>query len=161
MQLNAMAVIRSYLLRLFGVLLISCALAGCNDTVTTRFADFEQAQSAGAFERGWLPPILPPSTTDIVEKNDLDLNIGEGLFSFSPADRDYFITNGAKAINIDAESGSSHRQKQLEGYGFLQYSRDSTSWLIAVHPEGRGAYWVEQTQSTESPTKGSRSSTVP
>jgi hypothetical protein len=141
-----MALISSYLLRLFVVILISCALAGCNDTVTTRFADFQQAQSAGAFERGWLPPILPPSTTDIVEKNDLDLNLGEGSFSFSPADWDYFIANGAEVININPESGSSQRQKQNEGFEFLTYARESTSWLIAVHPEGRGAYWVEQTK---------------
>jgi hypothetical protein len=141
-----MALISAYLLRLFVVILISCALAGCNDTVTTRFADFQQAQSAGAFERGWLPPILPPSTTDIVEKNDLDLNLGEGSFSFSPADWDYFIANGAEAFKVGAESGSSQRQKQAEGFEFLTYARESTSWLIAAHPDGRGAYWIEQTK---------------
>jgi hypothetical protein len=146
MQLNAMSVIRWSLLRLIGVMLLSCAMVGCDDIVTNRFADFQQAQRAGAFERGWLPPILPPSTTDIVEKNDLDLNLGEGSFSFSPADWDYFIANGAKAVKVGAESGSSRRQKQAEGFEFLTYARESTSWLIAVHPEGRGAYWVEQTK---------------
>lgn len=129
-------------MRSLAIFLIAVALLGCGDIVTTKFPDIQQAQNERAFERGWLPPILPPSTKDIIEKNDLDLNLGEGSFTFSPSDLNYFLTEGAEAIKINPENGSSQRQKQDEGFRFLTYSKDSTSWLIAVHPDGRGAYWV-------------------
>jgi hypothetical protein len=126
------------------ILLISAALTGCSDTVTTTFTDIQQAQTEGAFDRGWLPPILPPSTKDIWEKNNLDLNIGEGAFTFSPEEIKVFTQSGAEAININPASGSPQAKYQKEGFRFLSFSNDSTSWLIAVHPEGRGAYWVGQ-----------------
>ena len=38
------------------------------ETVTTKFATLDEAIAARAFARGWLPPILPQGSTDIVEK---------------------------------------------------------------------------------------------
>ena len=130
-------------MHLLVAILVSLVFVGCGDTVTSRFTDLQHAQKEHAFERGWLLPILPPSTRDITEKNDLDLNIGEGSFTFSAADLSYFITNGAEPIKINPASGSPQRKKQDEGFRFLKFLKDSTSWLIAVHPDGRGAYWVE------------------
>lgn len=128
---------------LIAILLISASLIGCSDTVTTTFTDFHQAQNAGAFDRGWLPPILPPSAKNITEKNNLDLNVGEGFFTFLPEDINTFITKGAEAIKINPTSGSPQQKYQKDGFRFLTFSKDSTSWLIALHQDGRGAYWVE------------------
>lgn len=128
---------------LLALVLISTTMIGCNDTVTTRYEDIQHAQAERAFDRGWLPPILPPSTKNITEKNDLDLNIGEGSFHFSPQEIDNFITSGAGATKINPASRSPQKIKQDEGFRFLTFSQQSTSWLIAVHPDGRGAYWVE------------------
>lgn len=127
----------------FEVILLCIFLVGCGDTVTMRFIDVEHAKRERAFERGWLPPILPPSTANITEKNNLDLNIGEGAFSFDPPEIDYFITSGAEAIKIHATPNTDLANKQKEGFRLLSFSRDSTSWLIAVHPDGRGVYWAE------------------
>jgi hypothetical protein len=128
---------------LVAVLLISAALVGCSDTVTTTFVDYHQAQIQGAFDRGWLPPILPPSTKNITESNNLDLNIGEGFFTFSPEEIATFTVKGAQAIKINPASGSPQHKYQKEGCQFLTFSKDSTSWLIAIHQSGKGAYWVE------------------
>ncbi len=128
--------------RLVATLWLASASVGCSDTVTSRFSDLQQAQDERAFERGWLPPILPPSTKGITEKNNLDLNIGEGTFTFSPGDRDYFVDHGAEPVEITPASRSPQRRLQDEGFRFLRFSKDATSWLIAVHPDGRGAYWV-------------------
>lgn len=40
------------------------------------------AQHAQTFEPGWLPPLLPDGSTEIVEENNLDLNTGSGSFRF-------------------------------------------------------------------------------
>ena len=52
------------------------------ETVTTKFATLDEAIAAGAFERGWLPPILPQGSTDIVEVNDMESSRGSGSFNF-------------------------------------------------------------------------------
>ena len=66
-------------------------LVGCSDTVNTQFPSLQEAQSAGAFERGWLPPVLPESAEDITERNDLDLNLGTGSFNYELAERPAYI----------------------------------------------------------------------
>lgn len=53
------------------VILAALVLAGCNDVVVSRFATLHDAKEQHAFERGWLPPILPESATNIVERNHL------------------------------------------------------------------------------------------
>jgi hypothetical protein len=64
--------------------------------------------------------------------------------TFSPEEIKVFTQSGAEAININPASGSPQAKYQKEGFRFLSFSNDSTSWLIAVHSEGRGAYWVGQ-----------------
>ena len=125
------------------IILLCILFSGCSDTVTTRFTDIEHAKRERAFERGWLPPVLPPSTTNIIEKNNFDLNTGEGSFSFDPAEMSSFITSGADPVKIHAAPNTDIAKKQKEGFLFLSFSRDSTSWIIAVHPDGRGVYWLE------------------
>lgn len=114
----------------------------CGDTVTTTFDDIEQARAEGAFDRGWLLPILPPSTKNITERNDLDVNVGEGYFTFDPKEMAYFSDRGAEVIKINPANGGPQQKYQKAGFRFLAFSTESTSWLIAVHPDGRGAYWV-------------------
>lgn len=85
------------------IILLSSLMFGCtNDIVTTKFIDLQHAQTEHAFERGWLPPILPPSTKNIIEINNLDLNVGHGSFTFSPTDLDYFSDQGAIPIKISS-----------------------------------------------------------
>lgn len=59
---------------------------GCRDldVVTASYATLQEAQQAGAVERGWLPPGLPAGTFDIREAHSTDTNRRWGLFSFPP-----------------------------------------------------------------------------
>jgi len=64
------------------ILIVALAVAGCSNTVRTEFATLDAAKQATAFDRGWLPPLLPEGSTDIVEVNDLDINSGSGSFHY-------------------------------------------------------------------------------
>ena len=77
-----MRAMRAPIIQLFLLLVVS----GCSDSVRTEFATLVDAKAARAFERGWLPPLLPEEATCIVEVNDLDANVGRGSFSFPPGD---------------------------------------------------------------------------
>ncbi|MFA5206807.1 MAG: hypothetical protein WC708_20595 [Lentisphaeria bacterium] len=63
-------------------LLLILVVVGCSDSIRTEFATLADAKAARAFERGWLPPLLPEGATRIVEVNDLDADVGRGSFSF-------------------------------------------------------------------------------
>ena len=66
-------------------------ITGCSDVVTTRFETVAEAKQQGAFQRGWLPPLLPDSARAIIERNNLDLNIGSGSFEYDVAERRAYI----------------------------------------------------------------------
>lgn len=128
----------------FGIL--SLVFLGPGDTITTQFTSYEEAKQSGAFERGWLPPILPPSAKNITEKNNLDFNFGSGAFTFSPNDITYFMDSGAKIAEMNSTNSKQVKKYKKRGYMLLSFSNESSSWIIAVHPDGRGAYWVTSNQ---------------
>jgi hypothetical protein len=70
------------------LIVVACFLAlvtsGCFREA--RYESFDQAQTAGAFEQGWIPRILPPSATDIRVVPVIDTNETWGVFSYSAAD---------------------------------------------------------------------------
>jgi hypothetical protein len=79
------------------------ALTGCSDVVTERFMTLEEARSQGAFERGWLPPVMPESATDIVQQNDLDVNTGTGSFSYDLSERHAYIESLSPGSTLQVE----------------------------------------------------------
>ncbi len=78
-------------MRCLFAILTALAATGCSDVVTTRFATLEEAKSQRAFERGWLPPLLPDSARAIVESDNLDVNTGTGSFEFDLSERTNFL----------------------------------------------------------------------
>ena len=66
-------------------------VCGCGDTVTSRYETRADAEADKLFQRGWLPSIIPKSSYDITTKNDLDINVSEGQFSFAPNHAEEFI----------------------------------------------------------------------
>lgn len=109
------------------IILLSSLMFGCtNDTVTTKFIDLQHAQTEHAFERGWLPPILPPSTKNIIEINNLDLNVSHGSFTFSPTDLNYFIDHDAVPIKINDTTRGTKQKLQDQGFQFFIYTQDSS-----------------------------------
>ncbi len=83
------------------------ALTGCSDVVTTRFANLADAKSQRAFERGWLPPLLPDSARAIVERNNLDLNTGTGSFAYDLPERPTYVEKLSRAGAVSRVEGDS------------------------------------------------------
>jgi len=54
--------------------------------VSSYYATLDDAREDRLFERGWLPPILPDSATEIRTNNDLDSNTSVGEFNLAPGD---------------------------------------------------------------------------
>ena len=55
-----------------------------NDTVQLQYPTLQAARADHLFDKGWLPDVLPPSSTDIRVANNLDLNNSAGEFHFDP-----------------------------------------------------------------------------
>lgn len=125
------------------LLIISIISACTDDTVITEFTDMQQAQAEHAFEKGWLPPILPPTTKNILQSNNLDLSIGTGSFNFSPLDFKSFENQGARIATEQDLKLSTQKKMLKNGFHLLKFSSQTTQWLIAIHPNGQGYYWVE------------------
>jgi len=119
-------------------LIIALAVAGCSDTVRTEFKTLDDAMNAKAFERGWLPPLLPDGSTDIVEVNDLDINSGTGSFRFPvEAMSHYLEAIGCEHGGIVTKSPS--------GSGIaISVTNENTHWSIELDPQkGMGSYFVQ------------------
>jgi hypothetical protein len=105
---------------------------GCSDVVTTRFSNLADAKSQRAFERGWLPPILPNSATSIVERNNLDLNTGTGSFDYDLAERSEYV----KRLT---EAGALSRNE--ENSDILSVTTDSSRWEIRLPRASGSGEW--------------------
>ena len=107
-------------------------LAGCSDEITTRFATLADAKAKEAFARGWLPPILPDSATSIMERNNLDLNTGTGLFDYDLAERSEYV----KRLT---EAGALSRTE--ENSDILSVTTDSSRWEIRLPRASGSGEW--------------------
>jgi hypothetical protein len=54
-----------------------------------RYASYGEAQEGQA--RGWLPPLLPKSATEIHEWHDLDTSLSVGSFRFDTSERSKIV----------------------------------------------------------------------
>ena len=118
------------------ILMLALAIAGCSDTVRTEFKTLDDAKQAKAFERGWLPPVLPDGSTDIVEENDLDINSGTGSFRFPTESTSHFLET------IGSEHGGIVTRSSL-GIAIAVTNKD-TRWSIKLDPQkGTGTYSVQ------------------
>jgi len=117
------------------ILVAALALVGCSDWVQTEFDTLSEAKVAGAFERGWLPPILPDGTTNIIELNNLDTNRGKGSFLF-PAES---VTAYLETLQKIYGAVVSNSHQDIE----IQIAKKTTQWVIKLHlNDGRGEYAV-------------------
>jgi hypothetical protein len=71
-------------------LLITISLTSC-DQVESKFPDYNSADKAGFFDRGWIPEnLISNSMTNIYQKTNLDLNTC--VFSYSLLEPDLIET---------------------------------------------------------------------
>ena len=66
------------------VIAVLLAFAACRERFTSFYADLEEAREEGGVQKGWVPSFLPPSSTRIHERHDLDTNEVWGAFEFKP-----------------------------------------------------------------------------
>jgi hypothetical protein len=71
---------------LAAVLALTCI--SCSESVTSVHPTRVDAQPD--IDRGWIPPVLPASATQIRETHDLDTNVGHGTFAFGAFDAGQF-----------------------------------------------------------------------
>jgi hypothetical protein len=108
------------------------ALTGCSDVVTTRFSNLADAKSQGAFERGWLPPLLPDSATSIVERNNVDLNTGTGSFKYDLRERTAYIKRLTEAGALSRTEGD---------IDILTLSTNDSRWEIRLPRASGSGEW--------------------
>ncbi|WP_299138805.1 hypothetical protein [uncultured Vibrio sp.] len=99
-------------------------LVGYSDQVTSEYATYAEAKSDNLFDRGWLPDILPESTTSIEVSNDLDNNSSNGQFIIESAAIDGFLT-------MVEPTQSEDQYRYVEG---------SNEWTFTVTDEGHVTY---------------------
>jgi hypothetical protein len=121
---------------------LSLTLVACSDTYTINrgYASISEAQED--IEKGWLPPVLPPSSHSIRDSHNLDHNVGGGTFSFDPKDLKVFA---GKPFNGPKKTISQEEVKEWTGKGYQigEYDDGDSIFIIAVHPSGEGRYWME------------------
>lgn len=102
---------------LVGGCVILILISGCIDEA--RYESLEEAQSAGAFERGWIPKTLPPSATEIRETHVIDTNQTWGVFSYSADDlqwtRSLASLSAGEELNIRPPRSVSWWNPRLQG----------------------------------------------
>ena len=125
-------------MRQAAILLLVLFLAGCGSgVVRTEYDTLTKAKEAGAFKRGWLPPILPDSSTSIVEENELDVNYGRGSFHFPAQSMPPYLRT------LGTEHGATVTKSSF-GISVV-VTNSSTLWEIKLDPQkGTGMYSVRQ-----------------
>jgi hypothetical protein len=119
---------------------------GAFDTVESSYQTKEDAKADRLFERGWLPCIIPESSSDIKVSSNLDIDTSVGSFHFNPKELDEFIRSIKSTTAQDTRlMGEYPRMKLLSdrGYVCLYYRDNGTVWRFFIHRDnGHCEYWA-------------------
>ncbi|EHU5194896.1 hypothetical protein KY955_000294 [Vibrio vulnificus] len=105
-------------------LLLLLVLAGCSDIVQSHYDNYQQAQADQLFERGWLPDVLPVSTTQIEVANDLDNNTSQGSFVIAEKEMAQFLS----------------QLQPLETANQYRLESDNSVWIFTLGEQGHVNY---------------------
>jgi hypothetical protein len=117
------------------ILALTAIICGCNlDVVERHYANLEIAKG-----KTWLPEsILPPSTRDIDEQNNLDLNISSGEFHFSSSDATAFFDrlSSNKPSKVPFENWEEIVGGHIKDGGYVRYYQDQEGldWAFFCAP---------------------------
>ena len=125
--------------------LSACKRGGLYNVVEEKHSDLAAARAESLFERGWLPDILPESTSSIVCRNDLDINTSEGIFTIDTADTNEFTAKlrecRKSAIDVDEyhELGKAGFRPQCyvigDSYWVFYVNRENGKCVYRLLPE--------------------------
>ena len=128
-------------------LLVASAVAAC-DTVDSSYATLADARADRLFERGWLPDVLPSSTTRILTANQIDLDYSTGSFRFHPGEApDFIAVMRPPAPFEDREEDA--RVRIADGATAHSHWTDDSIWVFFCRlEEGKCEYvmWLERTR---------------
>jgi hypothetical protein len=102
-----------------------------SDVVTENRGTYSEAQTAGLFERGWLPDIIPPTSKNIKVSNDLDVNTSDGEFYFSPDETNLF-TSRLKPLSQNMQADFAKMKKHLNEYSAYQFTQNNSIWVFFI-----------------------------
>ncbi len=126
--------------------LFAALICGAFDTVESSYQTKEDAKADRLFERGWLPGIIPDSSSDIKVSSNLDINTSVGSFHFNPKELDEFIRSIKSNTAQDTRlMGEYPRMKVLSDrrYVSLYYRDNGTVWRFFIHRDnGHCEYWA-------------------
>ncbi|HDY7889126.1 TPA: hypothetical protein RQK59_001143 [Vibrio vulnificus] len=105
-------------------LLLFLVLAGCSDIVQSHYDNYQQAQADQLFERGWLPDVLPVSTTQIEVANDLDNNTSQGSFVIAEKEMAQFLS----------------QLQPLETANQYRFESGNSVWIFTLGEQGHVSY---------------------
>ena len=109
---------------LFSILI----LLGCSETQDAFYKNIDEAKKDNAIERGWIPNIIPASSSEIYERHNLDTNRVWIRFKFDKKDIQGLIgkikeVNPAEIENIEfPRIGVKWWPKNLNKDSFTQHS---------------------------------------
>ncbi len=109
-------------------LLLLLVLAGCSDIVQSHYDNYQQAQADPLFERGWLPDVLPVSTTQIEVANDLDSNTSQGSFVIAEKEMAQFLS----------------QLQPLETANQYRFESDNSVWIFTLEEAGKVRYQLSE-----------------
>ncbi|HDY8107449.1 TPA: hypothetical protein RQK97_004520 [Vibrio vulnificus] len=109
-------------------LLLLLVLAGCSDIVQSHYDNYQQAQADQLFERGWLPDVLPVSTTQIEVANDLDNNTSQGSFVIAEKEMAQFLS----------------QLQPLESANQYRFESDNSVWIFTLEEAGKVRYQLNE-----------------
>ncbi|EIO3973241.1 hypothetical protein M2G96_05260 [Vibrio vulnificus] len=109
-------------------LLLLLVLAGCSDIVQSHYDNYQQAQADQLFERGWLPDVLPVSTTQIEVANDLDNNTSQGSFVIAEKEMAQFLS----------------QLQPLETANQYRFESDNSVWIFTLEEAGKASYQLSE-----------------
>jgi hypothetical protein len=129
---------RSANMRGGSAIFVALTLTGCTDAIVTkRFESLDDATAQHAFERGWLPPLIPDSARGIVGTNNLDLNTGSGVFDYLPSERTPYLEGLIR-------SGASLRTEH--GTDILTLTTNGSRWEIRLYGGVARVHWTVRPQ---------------
>ncbi|EJP4177826.1 hypothetical protein NUE03_004607 [Vibrio vulnificus] len=112
-------------------LLLLLVLTGCSDIVQSHYDNYQQAQADQLFERGWLPDVLPVSTTQIEVTNDLDNNTSQGSFLIAEKEIGQFLS----------------QLQPLETANQYRFESDNSVWIFTLNEAGKVSYQLSEYRS--------------
>lgn len=113
------------------------SLVACGEDKEARYGTWDEAEKAGAIERGWVPHFIPKSARNIRDVHNLDTNAQMLRFNVSPADVQTMLA-GLPPISANDEAVAADMARGLGVPGGL-------APRLVCHGPLNGALFVSQT----------------